>query len=147
MDDVANLSIEQLKRDLLSLRRENQAAMKTIEKLLKDINKKNEEIQHLTELVANSVPLIAPPVVILENKISPEEEIAEIQLHKLNQIAKTRSLTLEETRMYDLLVKNKRLAQEKSIQNITKGHFRDISEIELVKVAGRIKSKNESNSN
>lgn len=147
MEDIADLSLEQLKRDLISVRRENQAAMKTIEKLLKDINKKNEEIEHLKHLLSQSVPVVQPIVEITKAKMSPEEEIADVQLAKLNQIAKTRSLTLEETRMYDLLVKNKRLAQEKSTQNITKGHFRDVSEVELIKIASKAKSPNESEPN
>lgn len=136
LEDVADLSIEQLKRELVSVKRENAAAMKTIEKLLKDINKKNEEIEHLKEMLSKSVPVVQI-IPKDETKLSPEEEIADIQLAKLNQIAKTRSLTLEETRMYDLLVKNKRLSQEKSTQNVAKGNYRDVDEIELIKIAGK----------
>ena len=136
-EDVADLSIEQLRREFVSIKRENTAAMKTIEKLLKDINKKNEEISHLKELLSKSVPVVQSPTPKNENKISPEEEIADLQLAKLNQIAKTRSLTLEETRMYDLLVKNKRLAQGKSTDNLSKGNYRDVDEIELIKIAGK----------
>lgn len=136
-EEVVDLSVEQLKRRLTSVERENNAALKTIEKLLKDIQKKNEEIAHLKDLLSKSVPILQLPVEKQPPKVSPEEEIAEIQLAKLNQIAKTRSLTLEETRMYDLLVKNKRLTQEKSTQNLQKGNFRDVSEIELIKIAGK----------
>jgi hypothetical protein len=129
MDEITDISVEQLKRELVSVKRENQAALKTVEKLLKDLSKKNEEVAHLKELVSKSVPIIQPPN---QPKLSPEEDIAEVQLAKLNQIAKTRSLTLEEVRMYDLLVKNKRLSQNKSTENLSQGSYRDISEIELI---------------
>lgn len=147
MEDVAELSVEQLKREIVSLKRENQAATKTIEKLLKDIHKKNEEIKHLKNLLETTAPVLKLPVTENKSKISPEEEIAEIQLTKLNQIAKTRSLTLEETRMYDLLVKNKRLSQEKTLQSNTKGHYRDVSEVDLIQIASKAKTSNESESN
>jgi phenylalanyl-tRNA synthetase alpha subunit len=139
--DVADLSVEQLRRELLSLQRENNAAMKTIEKLLKDILKKNEEITHLQSLVSKTVPVIQSSIDELKNDISPEEAIANLQLARLNLAASTRALTLEETRMYDLLVKNKRLSQDKSNQNVSKGSFRDVSEIELVKIATASKLK------
>lgn len=140
-DDVVELSIEQLKRELLSLRRENQAAMKTIEKLLKDINKKNEEITHLQELVSKSVPVKQDIFPVVSAPIDPEAEIAELQLERLRLAAKTRTLTLEETRMFDLLVKNKRLSQDKSTENFSKGSFRDVSEVELIKIATLPKPK------
>lgn len=144
-EDVANLSLEQLKRELLSLQRENNAAMKTIEKLLKDINKKNEEITHLQNLVSQSVPVKKDTLAL---PADPETEIADLQLERLRAAAKTRTLTLEETRMFDLLVKNKRLAQDKSTQNLSKGSFRDVSEIELIKIATTQKQKsNGSNDN
>lgn len=136
--DVAELSVEQLKRECEALRRENRAAMLTVDKLLKDLNKKREEIAHLQSLVASAVPVIQAPKPAAAPEMSPEESIAEIQLNKLHQAAKTRSLTLEEVRTYDLLVKNKRLAQEKSTQNVSQGSFRDVSDIELAKIAGKI---------
>lgn len=143
-EDVSDLSMEQLKRELVSLRRENQAAMKTIEKLLKDIHKKNEEIASLQSLLSKSVPLISPTRLSSSGpgpEISPEEEIADLQLARLNEAAQKRALTLEETRMYDLLVKNKRLAQDKSTSNLSKGSFRDVSEVELIKIATTPKLK------
>ncbi len=43
--------------------------------------------------------------------LSDEEEIASIQLQKLKTQSRERQLTLEELKMFDLLVKNLRLAQ------------------------------------
>jgi len=137
-EDVADISLEQLKRDLVSLNRENQAAIKTIEKLLKDIKNKNDEIASLKSLLSKSVPLITDAS---KPETTPEEQIADLQLASLLAAAQKRVLTLEETRMYDLLVKNKRLAQEKSNSNQPKGSFRDVSEIDLIKIASSPKPK------
>ncbi len=140
-DDIADLSIEQLKREMLSLKRENQAAMATIAKLLKDINKKNEEIGSLQNLLSSTVPVVQTPKDLTKSENTPEGEIADLQLERLRQAAKARTLTLEETRMFDLLVKNKRLAQDKSTENFSKGSFRDVTELELVKIATMPKQK------
>lgn len=42
--------------------------------------------------------------------ITPEEIIADLQIQRLVEISQVRSMTLDEVRQYDLLVKNKRLA-------------------------------------
>jgi hypothetical protein len=140
-DDVADISIEQMKREMVSLNRENLAAMKTIEKLLKDIHKKNEEITSLKHLLSQSVPLITAPIDLSKPEISPEEQIADLQLAVLLSAAQKRTLTLEEARTYDLLVKNKRLAQDKSTATKPSGSFRHVSEIELIQIATSPKLK------
>lgn len=43
--------------------------------------------------------------------ISDEEEIASIQLQKIKLLSRERALSLEEIKMYDLLVKNLKLAK------------------------------------
>lgn len=131
-------TVDQLKKELLSLTRENFAAMQTITKLLKELNLKNEKIASLESLINQTVPVAAPkqndPKKI-QLQVTPEQEIADIQLERLRQSAKNRSLTLEETRMYDLLVKNKRLSQDESTVNLAKGEYRDVKEVELLKIA------------
>ena len=135
---IPNLSVEQLKKELISLKRENIASMRTIEKLLKDISKKNEELTHLQELISKTVPVVQSQP---DNKkkvqfdLTPEEEIALMQLDRLRKVAQTRSLTLEETKIFDLLVKNKRLAQDESTVNLSKASYRDVSEITLAQIA------------
>lgn len=141
-------SIDQLKKELLSLKRENKAAMLTIEKLLKDLSKKNEEITHLQTLIHQTTPTLKP---VEDNKkkikvdLTPEEEIAFTQLDRLRKIAQTRALTLEETKIFDLLVKNKRLSQDESTINLSKNHVRDVSEIELALIASSSDESNKSN--
>jgi hypothetical protein len=128
-------SLDQLSKEVLSLKRENQAAMKTIEKLLKDLSKKNEEIAHLQTLVSTAVPVKVPEKKKNAFQFTPEEEIAMIQLDRLRKIAATRALTLEETKIYDLLVKNKRLSQDESTVNLSKAQYRDVSEVDLLQIA------------
>lgn len=141
-------SVDQLNRELLSLKRENQAAMKTIEKLLKDISKKNEEIGHLQSMVGQMVPVVqAHP----DNKrkiqveLTPEEEISLTQLDRLRKIAQTRALTLEETKIFDLLVKNKRLSQDESTINLSKSQWRTVDEVDLLQIASRPDDSDKSN--
>jgi hypothetical protein len=138
-DKVADLeefkSIDQLKRELTSLKRENNAAMTTINKLLKDISQKNEEVKHLQSLVSQTVPVIkkdSPPII---TTLTAEEEVAILQLERLRQAAKNRTLTLEEVRMFDLLVKNKRLTQDESTINLSKASYRDVSDATLLQIA------------
>ncbi len=145
LEEVINVDV--LKKEIVSLRRENHAAMKTIEKLLKDSQKKNDEITQLQLLLAQSVPLIKAPVLVdsKPKEVSAEEEIAQLQLERLRIAAKARPLTLEETRMYDLLVKNKRLASdEPTVNMLSKGSYRDVGEIELLKIAEKAKEPDES---
>lgn len=129
-------SIDQLKRELVSLKRENVAALKTVDKLLKDLNLKSEEIKHLQSLVQQTVPVIKKETA-LDFNVTPEEEIASLQLDRLRAAARTRTLTLEETRMFDLLVKNKRLAQDESTINLSKAHYRDVTTDSLLQIASK----------
>lgn len=128
-------SVEQLKKEVLTLTRENRAAMLTIDKLLKDLNTKADEIKHLQSLVAQTVPVIKQENTKLSISVSSEEEIAQIQLERLRQSAKVRPLTLEEVRMYDLLVKNKRLVLDESTINLGKNQYRDVSNEDLLQLA------------
>lgn len=136
MSDIDDFkSVEELKKEVLSLSRENKAAMLTIDMLLKDANKKNEQIKHLESLVAQNVPVIKKESQKLSIAVSPEEEIAQVQLERLRQAAKIRILTLEETRMFDLLVKNKRLVLDESTINLGKNQYRDVADADLLKIA------------
>lgn len=139
MENLASIqehkAIEDLRKEIINLKRENKAAMLTIDKLLKDLNKKNEEIKHLQSLVSQTVPVINKENKQFSVSISPEEEIAQMQLERLRQLAKTRTLTLEETRMFDLLVKNKRLVLDESTINLSNNSARDVSEADLLKLA------------
>lgn len=128
-------SVEQLKKEILTLTRENKAAMLTIDKLLKDASQKTEEIKHLQSLVSQTVPVMKPEKPKFSIAVSAEEEIAQLQLERLRHAAKNRVLTLEETRMFDLLVKNKRLVLDESTINLNKNQYRDVSNDDLLQLA------------
>ncbi len=84
------------------------ALNETLTKFVKALEDKEEEIAHLKHLLYKGVPVIGDAIAV---NISDEELIADIQLRKLKDDAKVRKLTLEECKIFDLLVKNKRLAQ------------------------------------
>lgn len=74
--------------------------------------------------------------------LSDEEEIALMQLERLKGIARERQLTLDETRQFDLLVKNKRLAQGSS--TLIEGSIKSVntlSEQSLIQMANKTKLK------
>ncbi len=130
-------TVEQLKKEILSLRRENKAALTTVNKLLKDLSEKQEKIDHLESMIVQTVPIIAKEEPKTLAPLAPEEEIASYQLERLRTAAKVRSLTLEETRMFDLLVKNKRLSLDESTINISKANYRDVSDVQLLELAAK----------
>jgi hypothetical protein len=134
------LTVAEYKKKLASIEKELKATYKTIDKLLKDNKLKEEEIGQLKSLLEKSVPVLIEdkkPQQLIQINLSAEEEIAEIQLNKLKESSKNRALTLEEARIYDLLVKNKRLSRKESTINIDNANYRDVSEKELMQIAGR----------
>lgn len=91
--------------ELIKLQKENYALNETIDKLLKEID-----------------CLKSSPVPKVENKLikihtTPEEEILDQQIMRLRQASQTRMLEVNEAKMLDLYIKNKRLLEEKSTIN------------------------------
>lgn len=137
-------TVEQLRKENLMLDRELKASLLTIDKLLKDLNLKREEISHLQGLVASTVPILVPKKIESKEDKTDSQLIAETQLSRLKNIALTRQMTLEEVRIYDFLVKNQRIAGTDSDEGKNKNPAREVSEIELVRIAeSNFKPKNE----
>lgn len=128
-------TVDQLKKEVVTLMRENKAAMLTIDKLLKNANVQSEKIKQLESLLAQNVPVIKKEKDKIVVSTSAEEEIAETQLERLRQSAKLRVLTLEEVRTFDLLVKNKRLVTDESTLNLGKDQYRDVTDSDLMQLA------------
>src|ERR1700676_4643962 len=122
----------QLKKELLMVNRELKAALITVDRLLKDANVKNEKINQLEALLRQNVPVIKKEKDKISVVVSAEEEVAALQLERLRQAAQNRTLTLEEVRMFDLLVKNKRLVLDESTINLGKNQYRDVEDAELL---------------
>jgi len=72
---------------------------------------------------------------------SSEREIAEIQLARLQEISRNRNLTLEEIKMYDLLVKNLMLIKGKPTSINGKNKVDNLSDAELLNIADIIPKK------
>jgi predicted nucleic acid-binding Zn-ribbon protein len=126
----------QTSNDPSHLQVELDAAFKTIKKLMKDLSDAHQKIQHLEDMLKRApLPVIQKPKTIVQ-PVTVEAEIADMQLDRLREAARQRTLTLEETRMYDLLVKNKRLSQDESTVNLAKSGYRDVEDIELLKIVG-----------
>lgn len=95
-----------LKVQVEGYQKKNIKLFERIQKLEDSLKLKEEEIKHLKDLLDSSVPSYTPNFVV-----NDEEVIAIKQLELLKQASQIRPLSLEEVRIYDLLVKNKRLAQ------------------------------------
>ncbi len=101
--------------------------------LYKELQEKEEEIKKLKEAL-NKAMIFSP--------INDEEEIALSQIQKLRDISRTRTLTLEEVKILDYLVKNKRLAQEqvttiKGVKSVASGKSKN----DLIKIVSPAKKE------
>lgn len=140
-------SKEQLQTELVRIKRELKAAYRTIDKLIRDNKGRLEEIEHLKAMLTSSVPVLVEnrrPQQIIEIDMPAEEEIAELQLDRLRKAARERTLTLEETRQYDLLVKNKRLSREESTINLDSKQYKELNNAKLLEIAGQVDDGNKS---
>ncbi len=115
----------------------NVGLSQSIDNLLQTLEQKDDEIRHLKELLNGSgVTIIGQASKIL---MTDEEVIAEKQLGRLRTLSMERDLTLDEVKRFDLLVKNKRLAQGKSttIESKPVGLPKDLSDSQLIQIASK----------
>lgn len=77
-----------------------------IQELKNLLQDRDDKIKHLESLLTG-----IPSYGVIIPDVTDEEMIALKQLERLKEAAQIRPLSLEEVRIYDLLVKNKRLAQ------------------------------------
>lgn len=93
------------------------------------------KIKHLEELLMSQVDDKATKFVL-----TPEEMIADFQIQRLLDVAKERTLTLDETRQYDLLVKNKRLsANDPTVIEGQASRVADIKDVKQLADIARLK--------
>ena len=102
----------------------------TYRQLEMELEKALSEIDSLKQLLSKvNVSGLALPV-------SDEEEIASIQIARLKNISKERQLTLEEVRIFDYLVKNKRLSKEDSTEIIATNELpKNLDKKQLIQIA------------
>jgi hypothetical protein len=94
---------------------ENVALKATVTKLLK-------KIEQLSDI---------DPDNIIRRGYTPEQEIVEVQIERLQAVSRTRTLSLDETRTLDLHLKNKRLIDTK-MKEVIEAEFQDLSEDDLM---------------
>ena len=93
------------------------------------------KIKHLEELLMSQVGNKATKLIL-----TPEEMIADFQIQRLLEVAKERTLTLDETRQYDLLVKNKRLsANDPTVIEGQASRVADIKDVKQLADIARLK--------
>lgn len=90
---------------ILQLEQTNFKLNTVMQKLIEKIAEHEEEISHLKSMLFKQ----ADSGIVIQ--MSDEELIADIQLRKMSDKAKSQVLSLEDVKIFDLLVKNKRLAQ------------------------------------
>lgn len=107
----------------------------TIDKLLKQIEIKDNEILELQQRINENHPAITN----LAAPLADEELISSAQLERLKNAALNRELSLEEVKKFDLLVKNKRLAQGEA--TTIDANYRslpaNIQKTELIRIASK----------
>ena len=129
------------KDEIKQLQAHNIGLSQTIDKLLKQLEEKSNEIRHLQDMLVTTVPIIGDVTPIY---VSDEEVIAEYQLKALKSAAMMRDLTLDEVKRFDLLVKNKRLAQGNATAiEVQKGLPKNLSKDELIQIAAKPKKEME----
>jgi predicted nuclease with TOPRIM domain len=97
------------------------------------VAQRDQEIMHLKALLEKAVPLIgsASPLFITD-----EEQIALQQMDRFKRISEERQMTLEEIKAFDLLVKNKRLAQKQpTMIPYTPEKKKEPTQAELISIA------------
>ena len=84
--------------------------IKALEQLNDKLMAKNEAVKEVSRIITVNA--------------SPEQQITESQIQYLKAVSSQRILTLEETKMLDIHIKNKRLLDDKSTMN---ADFKDVS--------------------
>ena len=105
-------------------------------KLKEQIQKKDEEITHLKQLLMSYSPLVGQAESIV---LTNEEIIAVKQIERLNKASLDRELTLDEAKRLDIYVKILRLVrgQSTTINGDKKDLPKDLSPGKLIEIASR----------
>lgn len=131
----AQVSIE-LKKRIKDLEKTNKAQYKTIQTLIADSREKDERITHLEGLLKTGLPVLTEKSVgPLFSSASTEEEICEMQIRWLKQVASQRDLTLEEARKFEIYAKVKKMAKEDAVIEVRASNVSSMSEEKLLQIA------------
>lgn len=132
---MSGKSLLLLKQENLELRKENEGLKETVTKLLEELDR-----------VQNSlVPVESGAQKII---LTPEQQIIEDQIKRLQAISITSTLDIDEVRALDILIKNKKLLEknqpiEPEYDDLTKNK----SDEDLLRLAGNVEYKRPKKSN
>lgn len=127
-----------LKRQNEDLVQANFALNEFNNKLMLQLADKEKQIAHLQELLVTNpnIPIITGEGLV---QATPELQLIELQLQKLHATAMTRELSLDETKRFDLFIKNKNLINQNptEIPGKAKTPAKEKSKQELLTTAAR----------
>jgi hypothetical protein len=134
--DLANKFKEKTKNELSQYAEQQ---YKTIVLANQKIQELQAEVEHLKQLLTSTVSIVQDSGIEKIIK-SPELSIIETQIEILQNRALQKELTLEEVKVFDLLIKNKRLLSEEATTiHGEKKIKKNYSEAELVQIASQPK--------
>ena len=133
MSEKKPLELKEHLADKKATVKKNQELVKKNQDLLKIVKKQDKELKELKKIINDLIPTLqmAQPQNIAE--ITPEEIIVDTQLARLKEKAMSRSLEEGEVKMFDTLLKNKKLISEGKKPKLPE--FRDVTEAELMAIA------------
>lgn len=132
MSEVADVAREGMfKTEILRLEAHNVGLSQTIDNLLKSLENKDSEINHLKQMLMGSVPLIDGGIVLASDEIV----IIDIQIRKLKEATQNREMTLDEVKKLDLLIKNKKLLMADQKPQKKDELPRDVTPTQLLAIA------------
>jgi hypothetical protein len=108
---------------------DNVGLSETIDKLLKELENKENQIDHLKRMLGNTIPIIG------DLSMSNEEIIAEKQIARLREFSMLRELTLDEAKRLDIFVKIKNGPKEREPEK--KSQLKDVTPFDLLKLASK----------
>lgn len=110
MADITDISIMFQDYKKAELEEYSKQLYSTLQQSVKRIKDLEAEVVHLQELLTSTSPLVEQIIV------TPEQALIDSQINLLEQQfrGKNQSLTLEETKILDLLLKNKKLLKEQA---------------------------------
>ncbi len=132
---IDSLAIEakefQAKQVVKKLEDDNLGLSLTVDKLLKELENKENQILHLEKMLGGQVPIIGD--LSMPNEIL----IVEKQIALMHRNAKDRELTLDEAKRLDIYVKIKNGDKPKEDPNKNLSPLKDVTPRDLLKLAAK----------
>jgi hypothetical protein len=131
---VKNASSNPLSEDKIKILEDQLVKLGRFATQLKQmVEQRDQEIINLKGILEKMSPLVGTTSPLF---ITDEEIIALQQMDRFKRISEERQMTLEEIKSYDLLVKNKRLAQKQpTVIPYSSEPKKELTKVELISIA------------